>query len=49
MTRISEGKEESLEVSLGLRGAEGLIEITAGLLVGDVLISPTTLDREPQK
>lgn len=49
VTRISEGKEESLEVSLGLRGAEGLIEITAGLLVGDVLISPTTLDREPQK
>lgn len=46
---MSKNKEELRDVSLGLRGEGGLIEITEGLFEGDVLLSPKTKIREAQK
>ncbi len=37
------------DVSLGIRGSNGLIEITGGLLIGDVLVAPSTVNRQAQK
>ena len=42
-------KGESKIVALGIRGADGSIEVTQGLLEGDVLLPPSTVTREAQK
>lgn len=49
VTILNQGKEELREVGLGIRGADGLIEITSGLIGGEELLSPTTGDRQAQK
>jgi RND family efflux transporter MFP subunit len=49
VTLLVNGKEVTKEVSLGIRGADGLLEVTGGLLEGDVLVAPTTADRQAQK
>ncbi len=43
------GKTESREVGIGIRGADGSLEITYGLVGGEEVVSPTTLAREAQK
>lgn len=43
------GKEQIREVRLGVRGADGLFEITSGLIGGEELLSPSTSSREAQK
>lgn len=44
------GKVDTVkDVTLGIRGENGLIEITSGLQVGDVVVAPTTEDRSAQK
>lgn len=43
------GKETIRMVRLGVRGANGLIEIVEGLLPGDILVAPSTTDRQAQK
>lgn len=37
------------DVILGIRGEDGLLEVTEGLLPGDILVSPATVSRESQK
>ncbi len=49
VTIFALGKEEVREVELGIRGADGLIEIKNGLLEGDNLVAPTTSARQSQK
>ena len=49
VTILNQGKEELREVGLGIRGADGLIEITSGLIGGEELLSPATGDRQAQK
>lgn len=46
---FTQGKEEERSVRLGVRGASGLIEVTEGLLEGDTVLSPSTVDRQAQK
>lgn len=48
-TVMEKGKEVIKDVALGIRGADGLIEITNGLLAGDVLVAPSTVNRQAQK
>lgn len=43
------GAEEVRTVQLGIRGADGLIEIRSGLVEGDVIAAPSTAVRESQK
>lgn len=43
------GKEVIKKVTLGIRGEDGLIEVTSGLLPGDILLAPTTSTRQAQK
>lgn len=43
------GREELRDVTLGLRGEGGLIEVIEGLFEGDVLLPPKTTVREAQK
>lgn len=43
------GMTTTKDVTLGIRGADGLIEVTGGLLVGDVLVAPSTVSRQAQK
>ena len=43
------GKEEERTISLGIRGANGLIEVIGGLIGGEVLIPPITTTRQAQK
>ncbi len=43
------GRDEARDVTLGLRGEGGLIEVTEGLFEGDVLLPPKTTVREAQK
>jgi RND family efflux transporter MFP subunit len=45
----SNGVEEVRTVQLGIRGADGLIEIRSGLVEGDVIAAPSTAVRESQK
>lgn len=45
----SGGREELRDVTLGLRGEGGLIEIIEGVFEGDVLVPPKTTVREAQK
>lgn len=45
----SGGKEELRDVTLGLRGEGGFIEVTEGVFEGDVLVPPKTTLREAQK
>ena len=44
-----QGKTQAREVTLGIRGSDGLIEIKQGLVVGDEIVSPTTGSRQAQK
>lgn len=46
---LRDGKEIKREVSLGIRGDGGYIEIVTGLSDGDVVIPPTTTVRSSQK
>ncbi len=47
---VREGKEESeREVTLGIRGQDGLVEILSGVEVGDVVVAPSTGIRSAQK
>ncbi len=47
---ITDGRKDELrDVTLGLRGEGGLIEVTEGLFEGDVLLPPKTTVREAQK
>ncbi len=48
-TVLVKGKEEIREVRLGVRGADGYIEITEGLLAGDLITAPLTASRQAQK
>lgn len=41
--------DENKEVTLGVRGNDGSIEILSGLAVGDEVVSPSTVTREAQK
>ena len=43
------GKEETRTVTLGIRGADGTLEALSGLVVGDVLLPPSTTERQAQK
>ncbi len=43
------GREELKDVTLGLRGEGGLIEVIEGLFEGDILLPPKTTVREAQK
>lgn len=49
VTVFVQGKEENKTVRLGIRGVDGLIEVTSGLFEGDVILSPSTTDRQAQK
>jgi HlyD family secretion protein len=49
VTILKQGKESTNTVQLGIRGADGLIEITNGLFEGDILLPPSTTDRQAQK
>lgn len=46
---LTGGKQATKEVSLGIRGADGSLEVTNGLVEGEVLLAPTTIDRQAQK
>jgi RND family efflux transporter MFP subunit len=46
---LENGKESIKTVHTGIRGADGLIEITEGLFEGDVLLPPSTTARQAQK
>lgn len=46
---ISGGKEEVRDVTLGIRGDGGLLEIVAGVFEGEVLVPPSTKIRGAQK
>ncbi len=46
---LGEGKEVPTEVGLGVRGGDGLIEITRGLIGNEILVPPTTTVRQAQK
>ncbi len=43
------GKNVTKTAALGIRGANGLIEVKSGVLAGDVLVAPSTVDRQAQK
>lgn len=43
------GKSQDRDVLLGIRGSAGLLEIVSGLVGGEELISPITVDRQAQK
>jgi multidrug efflux pump subunit AcrA (membrane-fusion protein) len=49
VTVRSNGKDQLREVGLGIRGSNGIFEITRGLLGGEVLVPPTTVNRQAQK
>ena len=49
VTVFSQGKEIIKTVHLGIRGNDGLLEITSGLLEGDTILAPSTTDRQAQK
>lgn len=49
VTLLVKAKEEVRTVTLGIRGADGSFEILSGLVTGDVVVPPTTLDRQAQK
>lgn len=49
VTLLSSGKEVIKTIGVGVRGAEGMIEVTSGLLPGDVVVPPKTLTRQAQK
>jgi hypothetical protein len=42
-------KQTTKTVRLGIRGADGSIEVIEGLFEGDVLVPPSTTDRQAQK
>jgi RND family efflux transporter MFP subunit len=42
-------KEETVKVTLGIRGTDGLIEVKDGLHTDDVLVAPQTTSRQAQK
>ncbi len=46
---MSNGIESSRDVQLGIRGAEGLIEIRSGLSDGEIVVVPSTGTRGSQK
>lgn len=46
---LTSGKEELRDVTLGVRGDDGLIEIRSGLVEGDTIVSPKTGTRGSQK
>lgn len=46
---MKQGKIIAQDVHIGIRGTNGLLEITDGLLAGDVLVAPSTIDRQAQK
>lgn len=49
VTLMYQGKEVTKGVTLGIRGADGSLEIISGLGVGDVLLAPLTVSRQAQK
>jgi HlyD family secretion protein len=44
-----DGKESVRTIGLGIRGEDGLLEVTSGLLPGDEVIPPVTTVRQAQK
>jgi HlyD family secretion protein len=46
---VTNGKEVLRDVTLGLRGEAGLIEVTEGIFEGDMLVPPKTTVRAAQK
>ena len=46
---LIDGKSVTREVGLGIRGEGGILEITSGLVGGEILISPTTVSRQAEK
>jgi hypothetical protein len=43
------GRPEEKTITVGARGADGQIEVLAGVATDDVLVAPTTKDRQAQK
>lgn len=47
---VRKGKNDVVQnISLGIRGQDGLIEIVNGLVPGDIIVAPTTAIRSAQK
>ena len=46
---LNNRKQTTKTVRLGIRGADGSIEVIEGLFEGDVLVPPSTTDRQAQK
>ncbi len=46
---LAKGKETVRDIGLGIRGSGGVIEVMSGLFVGDVIVAPSTTDRQAQK
>lgn len=49
VTTLVNGEKSTKNVTLGIRGEDGSLEIRSGLVSGDVLVSPSTTDRQAQK
>lgn len=49
VTKYKNGKEFVQSVALGVRGSDGTIEVTGGLVEGDELLPPVTTTRQAQK
>lgn len=49
VTVLVANKEVVREIGLGIRGADGLFEVTSGLVGGEKLVAPSTISREAQK
>jgi multidrug efflux pump subunit AcrA (membrane-fusion protein) len=49
VTVLKNGRPEEKTITVGARGADGQIEVLAGVATDDVLVAPTTKDRQAQK
>lgn len=49
VTILVNGKQIIKDVALGMRGDDGSVEVLGGVLAGDVLVSPLTVNRQAQK
>lgn len=49
VTVLKNNKEEVRTIRLGIRDTRGLFEVIDGVIVGDVILSPLTTDRQAQK
>ncbi len=49
VTVLANGKQIVKDLTLGIRGDDGSIEVIGGLVEGDVLVSPLTVNRQAQK